>query len=177
MIAGRCFGMRPAKTRLPQTKAYRRAPLPQRANLAEATYPVRPPLRDVPRKGYGTALEMTPEAVDTPVDADDIRLQVAEILALDADGRRVDVAASMSGRLGNSITKTMIDQWTRGSRLDKNMSAAWIAAWCEATGSTRLMEFIAAQTGLEAVDPATARWGRFARNVARELKELWAEVA
>lgn len=165
---------------LPPPRAYRRPPLPQRANLAEATYPVRPPLRDVPRKGYGTARTMTPEVVDPPVDANDIRLQVAEILALDAESRRVDIAASMTGRLGNSITKTMIDQWTRGSRLDKNLSAALVPAWCEATRSTRLVEFIAAQVGLSAVTPAVAEAGELALGIARSgrrVLELGAEVA
>lgn len=151
-----------------------------RSNLVGVPYPVQPPLRDVPRKGYGTAREMTPEPVDIPVDTNDIRLQVAETLALDADGRRNEIAASMTARLGYPVTKTMIDQWTRGSRLDKNLSAAWIAAWCEATGSTGALEFICRQAGLRAVSPAVAEAGELALGIARSGRRVWelgAEVA
>lgn len=159
-------------TRLPPPRVYRRNALPQRANLAVASDPAEdtrrlggtvatrtrkrngqggtttPSTVPPPKKPATSAAEMTPFAPPSPLAENDFRLQVAQEMALDVASARnegVDreqIAARMSEFLGRPVSKTTIDNWTKESREDKNLTLGWVSAWCHATGSTRALEFV-----------------------------------
>ena len=178
--------------------------MPQRANLAVADdgrgqieasdLPPLVPDADVSRgqfqgvnlplfprkKGAASTTEITPCEFSSPSASTPISLQVKEIigtmLARASAEDRAKIAEVLAGMTGQPWSATKLNKLVAPSA-DKRLAVDDLPALSLATGSSALVEFIAAQTGLEAVDPATARWGRFARNVARELKELWGEVA
>ena len=98
------------------------------------------------------------------------------MLARASSEDRTKIAETLAGMTGQPWSANKLNKLVAPSA-DKKLAVDDLPALSLATGSSALVEFIAEQAGLEAVDPDVARWGRFARNVARELKELWGQVA
>lgn len=58
--------------------------------------------------------------------------------------RREEVAAQMAADLGRDITAGMLRDFTRGASKGRNVRfpAAWITAFCKATGDDELLRFL-----------------------------------
>lgn len=65
--------------------------------------------------------------------------------AIKASGKKRDaIAAEMSEGLGRDVTGSMIRDFTRGASKNRNVRfpAAWVPAFCNATGSDALLRFL-----------------------------------
>ena len=128
------------------------------------------------KKGVASTTGITPCEFSSPSASTPISLQVKEIigtmLARASAEDRAKIAEVLAGMTGQPWSATKLNKLVAPSA-DKRLAVDDLPALSLATGSSALVEFIAAQTGLEAVDPAVARWGRFARKFVQELKQLW----
>lgn len=86
---------------------------------------------------------------------------------------RYEVAGKMSELLGKEITKAMIDSWSAESKENHRFPAAYIPAFCEATGSREILRFLADKCGgfyIESVEALYTELGRLEQQ-KRELQE------
>jgi hypothetical protein len=69
---------------------------------------------------------------------------------------RWEIAGRMGRALGAEVTKWQLDAWTAESKEGHRFPAAYLGAWCWATGSDRLLRHLAQRLGLRLVTDAEA---------------------
>lgn len=90
------------------------------------------------------ATSMTKDAAESkPAGSMDIDSRMREMISKELRGcqlSRYQVAARMSELVGQDITKTMLDSWTAESKEQHRFPAIFLPAFCEAVGSTRIIQ-------------------------------------
>lgn len=82
-------------------------------------------------------------AESKPAGSMDIDSRMREMISKELRGcqlSRYQVAARMSELVGQDITKTMLDSWTAESKEQHRFPAIFLPAFCEAVGSTRIIQ-------------------------------------
>jgi len=86
---------------------------------------------------------------------------------------RYEVAGKMSELLAKEITKAQIDAWSAESKEGHRFPLSYLPAFCEATGDTTIMKFIAEKCGGFYIENEEAIYTELGRieQVKKELTE------
>jgi hypothetical protein len=106
-------------------------------------------------------------------------------MAIDAEACGLS-RAQIADLVGVSLPT--VDSWLARTRLDRNLPVAALPLWVKATGSRRLLEWVAQECGLHVVDDVTLQraelgvliaehWAREALIDEARERELHREVA
>jgi hypothetical protein len=87
---------------------------------------------------------------------------------------RLQIAAEMTLQIGTRITKRMVNDWTAESKKPARFPAAFVVAFCEATGRDELQRYLLGARLRELVElgDRTVEWAWALRKVRQELAKL-----
>lgn len=138
---------------------------------------------NTPRKPVQSADALTPEVSPQAQSIDRVCVQLSELIGLDLiDARGLDLdREDIAAACGVSVAR--INKWAAPAYTDHLPPVQFLPLWIRATGSYRLVEWVANECDLHIVDTETLRLaelGRLALEVRERearMKQLMGEVA
>jgi hypothetical protein len=87
---------------------------------------------------------------------------------------RAEIAAEMTLHTGQRISKRMVNDWTAESKKPARFPAAFVATFCEVTGSDEPQRYLLGARLRELVElgDRTVEWAWAVRKVRKELAKL-----